>query len=366
MSPTLPTTSVQAASRDATGETTVRVLVSARAAQDYGPELLGAGPGIELFVMQQDGTVAGPDGVNVDPPTSDIDVAWASSDLFTQGGPGGAFVTYATATPSISWFHSSAAGVDNPRFLPMLQRGVRITNTHQQSVPISEYVLRSALEYLQGASKWREAQERREWKWRRFREVEGTTWLIVGFGAIGADVAKRASAFGAYVIGVRRSPVANEHVNEMIHPDDLISAVPRAEVIVLAAPLTTSTHHIVNAEFLSHVRSDALLINVGRGGLIDEAALIESLDRGVPDAAVLDVTEVEPLPSDSPLWTHHRITITPHNSSLGDRTPSRRAQFFVYNLARFVRGEPLESEVTLEHIAESPFSRRRQDRPTVG
>jgi phosphoglycerate dehydrogenase-like enzyme len=344
----------------------IRLLISETALSDYGDRLRSAGPPIEFLVMHGDASVTDPTGTVVAAAESGLDVAWASSDLFTEGGPGVAFVRYATECSTLSWFHSPAAGTDNPRFRGMIERGVRVTNSHQQSVPIAEYVLRAVLDHLQGASHWRDAQARREWQWRRFREVEGTTWLIVGFGAIGAEVAKRARAFEAYTIGVRRSPAIDNAADEMIHPDQLLEHVPRADVIVLAAPATKETHHLVNADFLARVRQGAVLVNVGRGSLVDEAALLESLERGVPEAAVLDVTEVEPLPNDSSLWSHPRVTITPHNSSLGDRTPGRRADFFVTNLQRFANGEPLLSEVTIDQIGTNPSGAPRVgDRPAA-
>lgn len=344
----------------------VRLLISEAAADEYGDQVLSVDAPIEFVVMRHDESVSGPDGRSLSAEDSNLDVAWASADLFTQGGPGAAFVRYATGCPTLSWFHSPAAGTDNPRFRELIERGVCITNTHQQSVPIAEYVMRAVLEHFQGAAEWREAQARREWRWRVFRELEGTTWLIVGFGAIGADVAKRAAAFDVRVIGVRRNPTGEEAVDELVHPDQMLDHVSRADVIVLAAPSTPATQHLVNAEFLSRVRPEALLVNVSRGALVDETALLESLDRGVPAAVVLDVTEVEPLPQDSPLWAHPRVTITPHNSSLGDRTPRRRAAFFVDNLRRFVAGEQLASEVTFAHIAgHSKDSARSQERPAA-
>jgi phosphoglycerate dehydrogenase-like enzyme len=328
----------------------LRVLISETALTEYGDLVRSITHPVEFVVMRADATVVDPDARVVAAEASNIDVAWASSDLFTQGGPGAAFVQYATASPSLAWFHSPAAGTDNPRFRGMIERGVRVTNSHQQSVPIAEFVIRAALEHFQGAAHWRAAPARRQWQWRMFREIEGTTWLIVGLGAIGSDVAKRATAFEAHTIGVRRNPTGDEPTDEVIHPNQLLDHVPRADVIVLAAPATKETHHLVNADFLKLVRPGAVLINVGRGALVDETALLDSLERGIPEAAVLDVTEVEPLPEDSPLWSHPRVAITPHNSSLGDRTPARRAAFFVSNLQRFASGEPLLSEVILDQL----------------
>jgi len=133
-------------------------------------------------------------------------------------------------------------------------------------------------------------------------------------------------------------------VDEVVPPGDL-DAVGRADVIVLAAPATTETHHLVDERFLAAVKSGALLVNVARGALVDESALVAALDRGQLGGAVLDVTEQEPLPPDDGLWAHPRVLVSPHTSAHGNGTFLRAGEVFVANLERYVAGRPLEHEV---------------------
>jgi phosphoglycerate dehydrogenase-like enzyme len=185
----------------------------------------------------------------------------------------------------------------------IMARGAHLTTTHVQSVAIAEFVVRSALDYFHDAPSWWAGHEQRSWERRRFREIYGTTWLVIGMGAIGSDVARRASPFGVPLIGMRRHPTGAEPVDEVVPPGDL-GAVGRADVIVVAAPATAETHHLVDERFLAAAKPGSLLVNVARGALINETALVAALDRGQLGGAVLDVTAREPLPPDDPLWAH--------------------------------------------------------------
>ena len=322
----------------------MRVLVSAVANERYGARITAVDPAIELAVMSADGTITSVDGSIVDPDVTPIDVAWGSADIFTDGGPARPFLGFVRSASSLRWFQSPAAGLDHPMFGEIVARGTRLTTTHVQSVAIAEYVMRSVLDHFHDAPAWRSGHEQRSWDRRPFREVYGTTWLIIGLGAIGTDVARRASAFGVRVIGMRRHPTGTEPVDEVVGPGDLES-VGRADVIVVAAPATAQTRHLVDERFLAATKPGALLVNVARGALVDEVALLAALDRGQLGGAVLDVTEVEPLPADDPLWRHPRVLVTPHTSAHGDGTLARAAEVFVANLERYVAGEPLVDEV---------------------
>ena len=125
----------------------------------------------------------------------------------------------------------------------------------------------------------------------------------------------------------------------MIGPDGLRDALPRADIVILATPLTDETHHMVNKDFLGKMRLKSILVNVGRGGLVDEAALVESLEYGKPGFAVLDVFEEEPLPVISPLWSHPDVTISPHASAFTPLTTQRGDDVFIDNLERYIKGD---------------------------
>lgn len=308
----------------------MRILVSRAAFEHFGDRLVAAAP---------DASFVHPDG---DP--SAVDVAWLSVDVLLGPDRDLWFATIAAA-PALAWVHTAAAGVDGRAFQELLARGVRLSTSHVNSIPIAEYVVRSVLDRFQRTDLWRAARDERAWRHHDFREVYGTTWLVVGLGAIGAAVATRARAFGAHVIGVRRHPTGDEPVDEMITTAALDATVGRADVVVLAAPANAETAHLVDAAFLGRMRSGSVLVNVARGALVDEGALVAALKTGVPEWAVLDVTASEPLPADSPLWSHPRIELTPHSSAGGLGRVARGADAFAANLARFGRGEPLLHEV---------------------
>ncbi len=321
----------------------MRVLISAVANDHFGTRIAAVDPSIERVVMGADGTIRDLDGTPVDPDLP-IDVAWGSADIFLEGGPAQPFIGFVRSASSLRWFQSPAAGLDHPMFGEIMARGTRLTTTHVQSVAIAEFVMRSVLDHFHDAPAWWAGHERRSWDRRPFREVYGTTWLIIGLGAIGTDVARRASGFGVRLIGMRRHPTGTEPVDEVVPPGDL-DAVGRADVIVVAAPATAETRRLVDERFLAATKPGALLVNVARGALVDEAALVAALDRGQLGGAVLDVTEREPLPPDDPLWAHPRVLITPHTSAHGDGTLTRAGEVFVANLERYLAGAPLEHEV---------------------
>jgi phosphoglycerate dehydrogenase-like enzyme len=275
-------------------------------------------------------------------------VAWGTSDLFRTGAPIRAFFSALTALDSLRWFASPAAGYDAPVFSQLAARGVRVTNAHVNSVPIAEFVIRSVLDEFQRAAEWRSLAGQRSWRTHDWREVSGTTWLVVGLGGIGTEVAVRARALGAGVIGCRRRPGPDDPTDRTVTPDQLPSVVGLADVVVLAAPASPATTDLVDAEFLGAMKTGSVLVNVARGSLVDDDALLVALDRGVPAMAVLDVFRTEPLPDDHPFWTHPSVRVTPHNSAGGLGRFQRQTDLFADNLDRYRAGQPLLHDITAE------------------
>ncbi len=286
------------------------------------------------------------------------DVAWGTSDLFRAGAPLASFFSFMLETAGLGWFQSLGAGYDDPVFAALVAHGVRVTNAHVNSVPIAEFVMRSVLDEFQDAARWRGLVPERRWLIHDWREVSGTTWVIVGLGGIGAEVAHRARAFGARVIGCRRHPSPSDPTDRTVTPDQLDRVVPLADVIVLAAPATPETENLVDAHFLNRTKPGCLLVNVARGTLVDDAALIESLDSGQLSAAVLDVFRVEPLPDHHPFWSHPSVRVTPHNAAGGTGRFHRQAELFKVNLDRYLDGRPLLNEVTEAIADQTPVSGR--------
>jgi phosphoglycerate dehydrogenase-like enzyme len=231
-------------------------------------------------------------------------------------------------------------------FTDLVANGVRVTNAHVNSLPIAEFVMRSVLDEFQDAAQWRDQATKRLWRIHDWREVSGSTWVIVGLGGIGSDVARRAQAFGAHVIGCRRHPASTDPTERTVTPDHLDQVVGLADVLVLAAPATPETANLVNSDFLAQMKGGSLLVNVARGTLVDDEALIESLDSGHLSGAILDVFRTEPLPADHPFWSHPKVRVTPHNAAGGVGRLARQADLFKENLDRYLGGRPLLNEVT--------------------
>lgn len=304
---------------------------------------LAALPRLTPLVMHDDGALTR-EGRPLDLADAAPEIAFASSDVYA-GGPTRAFMIAMLKSTTVRWMQSGAAGYDDPIFARLAAKGIRLTNTDASRIAIAEYVMAAALDAFQRGPERRALQAESTWRRLAFREISGSTWLVIGFGGIGTEVARRATAFGARVIGVRRTPRGDEPADETIRPGDVPSALPRADVVVLSAPASDETRHLVDRDFLAAMKPGAVLINVARGALVDEAALLESLERGVPETAVLDVFETEPLPGDSPLWRHPRVRATAHGAGRTEATTARGDDIFLENLGRWFSGAPLRLEI---------------------
>jgi phosphoglycerate dehydrogenase-like enzyme len=309
------------------------------------------GEAVEPLVVDREGKIT-LGGEAVTPEEAQPEIAWFSGDLYQQKAAG-PFVQAMLASESLKWFHSAAAGFDHPMFQRVAGKGIRFSTSHGQAVGMADYVVAGVLDVFQRGPERRAAQARKEWKGFTFREVLDTTWLVIGFGAIGQGVGARAKGFGARVIGVRRNQAANPAADLIIHLPGVPTHLPEADVVVLCAPLNAETRHLADEAFFAEMKAGSVVVNVGRGALIDEAALLEALDKGIPAHAVLDVFETEPLPADSPLWDHPRVSLTAHHSGVTGHQDDRNRDLFLDNLARYLGGRPLLHEIDLSEVRRS-------------
>lgn len=256
------------------------------------------------------------------------------------------------AAPKLKWVHSAAAGVGAALFPEMLASPVLLTNSAGvHAVPMAEYVIAGVLHFFRGLDVAVANQANARWDRTLFvgeeppvRELGGSRMLVVGTGGVGSAVAERATALGMVCTGVRRRPDqgAPPGFKAVSGLDALNRLLPEADVVVLAAPLTAETGSLLNASRLSLLPSHAVVVNVGRGALLDEAALVERLDAGRLRGAVLDVFGVEPLPADSPLWGNARVLLTPHVSAVSpERFWERELALVLGNWQRYREGSPL-------------------------
>src|SRR5579884_1001703 len=225
---------------------------------------LVARPGVEPLIMDRGAQLVLADGSRVERERADAEVAWGTSDLFGDGAPLRPFLGMVRRAPSLRWFQSPAAGFDEPFFADLVRRGVLVTNAHVNGIPIAEFVLRAVLDHFQAAHLWRAAESGHQWKLHDYREVAGTTWLVIGLGSIGGGVARRAAAFGARVIGCRRHPRPDDPTDRTVTLDELPEVIGEADVVILCAPATSETRGIVGEEFLRHMKPASLIVNVGR------------------------------------------------------------------------------------------------------
>ena len=253
--------------------------------------------------------------------------------------------------PNIKWLHVFNIGVDHPIYTEMLQRGVRVTTSAGTTAqPISQTALTGMLMLSRGFPTWIKAQAEHRWAPVRLQDspldLPGQTVLVYGMGAIGTEFARLAKALGMKVIGVRRSPLkAGDPVDEMHMPDQLDQLLPRAQWLMLSSPLTATTRKLMSAQRLARLPKGAHILNVSRGEVIDEAAMIEALKSGHLAGAYLDVFETEPLPAESPLWNLPNVIVTPHNSSSSIGNERRVFDCFLNILAQWKAGTPLTNEV---------------------
>jgi phosphoglycerate dehydrogenase-like enzyme len=279
-------------------------------------------------------------GRKIAPEDAEFEIAWASSDLYMTG-PSRFNFSLLMAAKGLKWFQSGAAGFDHPIFNKVAATGTIMTRSDAQGVAIAEFVLARVLEAFQDARGRNAKQTAHAWKRHDFRDVYGTNWLVIGYGAIGREIGIRARAFGAHVTGVRRTPEAGDPADAMITPDKVSDALPDADVVVLAAPHSSETDKLVDAAFLGAMKPRSAFVNIARGRLVDEPALLAALDAGKPEVAILDVFEKEPLPSDSPFWDHPRVLLSAHCAAATAMNTERGDEVFLGNLRRYLKGEPL-------------------------
>ena len=261
------------------------------------------------------------------------------------------FVEAVTAAPNLKWVHFPNAGVDQHPFLPALAaRKVRLTTSAgSNGEPVGQTAIAGLLLLARNFPHWWSAQGRREWKPIRGdavpRDLRGQTVLVVGMGLVGATVARFCRVLGMHVIGVRRKPRAPEDpVDEMHTLAALRGILPRCDWVVLACSLTPETRRIMNAETLALLPRGARLVNVCRGAVVDEAAVIGALKSGQLGGAYLDVFENEPLPPESPLWDLPNVIVSPHNAQASSGNDGRAMEIFLGNLVQWRRGERMRNE----------------------
>lgn len=269
------------------------------------------------------------------------EVLWVHFTLDSVEGP-------IEAGTSLRWVTTLATGVNGWPLDLIATRGLVLTNgAGLGAIPISEYVVMALLAGIKGLPELTRAQDRREWLKRppALVEMNGKRALIYGYGSIGRTIADRLRPFGVSVTGVRRNPGDEPGV---VDAKTWEAHLPETDLLILSVPLTDATRALVGKSQLAALPKGAWVANIARGGLIDQVALIDALKSKHLGGAYLDVTDPEPLPPESELWSLSNVILTPHSSWATDHLLERSAQIFLDNLARYQRGEPLRNLVDLQ------------------
>jgi phosphoglycerate dehydrogenase-like enzyme len=296
----------------------------------------------ELIIMDANG-VARSGGKEVALDLAQPEIVWLTFDSLMSGQLDTFFNV--ALSGSTKWMHTQQTGLDSPRYSHVVARGIKLTNSHAQAPAIAEYVMTNVLAVNWPIGPSRTAQIAREWKRMPFRELMGTHWLIIGMGAIGREIAVRAKAFGVKITGLNRDGRPDPAADATGTLADLPRLLPTADIVVLATAQTKATTDLVDAKFIAAMKKSSLLVNIARGGLIVDEALLAGLDNGTPSVAILDTFREEPLPPEHPYWKHPRAIVTAHTSSGSTGTLPRADNFFLENLRRYQGGEPLLSQV---------------------
>lgn len=271
------------------------------------------------------------------------DVVYSVRFAGTPGFPRAAMLD----CPSVRWISVGGSGTDHLR--PWSEDRVTVTNAAGVAAGMmAQYVLGAMFSFSLGFPGFAAARRARRWGPGGVEPVDGKTVLILGLGKTGQAVAGLSRSLGLEVLGVRAAPRPTEHVDE-VHP---VGALPRlwgrADFVAVCLPLIDSTRGLIDGQAFAAMKPGAVLIDVSRGGIVVESALLEALDAGRLRGAALDVFEVEPLPQEHPLWAYENVILTPHCSAVYPGWQEKSVQMFCDNLARYRRGEPLENVVPPE------------------
>jgi D-2-hydroxyacid dehydrogenase (NADP+) len=255
--------------------------------------------------------------------------------------------------PSLQWVHIHSAGADRPVYGDLQARGVAITTSSGTNASVvAQTAIAGLLALARRFPQLMAAQRSHTWAplidsngIAFARDLDGQTAVIVGWGPIGQQIGRLLTALGLRTIVVRRSAAAVDGVHQVVGFDELDEALPKADWLILACPLTDTTRGLINRRTLALLPPGAQLINVSRGEVVNEPNLIAALQSGQLAGAFLDVFAHEPLPAESPLWDLPNVIVTPHTAGHSDGHFERVAQAFVDNLVRWVVGQSMANRV---------------------
>lgn len=251
-------------------------------------------------------------------------------------------------SPSLRWVHALSAGVDGLLLPPIVEGRIILSNSSGiHGIPISEHVFAMMLSFSRGLYHFGKNQSHNLWQRDvQLSELRGKTLGVIGLGKIGQEIARLGNAFGMRVLAVKRNPgQPPENVNRVVSMEGMEMVLKESDYLVLTVPLTPETNNLIGTKQLELMKTTAILINVARGEVVDEGALITALQQGAIAGAGLDVFETEPLDSESSLWQLDNCIITPHCAALSPQYIDRAIDLFCRNLEAYIQGETLPTLV---------------------
>jgi phosphoglycerate dehydrogenase-like enzyme len=252
------------------------------------------------------------------------------------------------ATPRVHWVHSRSAGLDRVLFPELVASAVPLTNgSGVFSASLGEFALTAILFFAKDLARMRRNQRARRWEQFNVDEIAGQIVGIVGYGDIGRAVAARLHALGMRVLALKRHAITQPDplIAQFFKPEEVPALLAASDYVVVAAPLTAETHHMISDAAFAAMKPSAVLINVGRGPVVDQAALLRALDQEKIRGAGLDVFEQEPIPHDDPIWSYENVLVSPHCADHTKTWLRDAMRFFLAQYERFTRGEPLQNIV---------------------
>jgi phosphoglycerate dehydrogenase-like enzyme len=317
-------------------------------------------PALRKVVITNEGSAERLDGA-IQRALPDAQVVVSSKDSLNEDLRGAQLTVGAPLTAEqlaiatdLVWHHVPWAGVESAISPELVERGIVLTNNSGMSAPnMAEHLVAMMLAFARAIPTFVRFQQQKTWaRWdedmHRF-ELTGQTVLLLGTGAIGRETARRLRGFGCTIIGARRRQGDVDGFDRVIGFDQVMEVLPEVDHVVSSLPMTPHTDRIVSQEMIAGMKPGTYFFNVGRGGTVDQDALIEALRNGHLAGAGLDVTTPEPLPQESPLWDMDNVLITCHTSGGSPKTRERVATVLVENLRRYESGEPLLNEVDLAY-----------------
>ncbi len=237
---------------------------------------------------------------------------------------------------SLKVIQLTSAGLDRVPIDYINENGIKIFNAKNvYNIPMAEWVVLKILEIYKKSKEFYKNQEKHKWEKKRdLLELTDKTASIIGFGSVGYEVAKRLKAFDVKVIGVGRRNIESDLLDEYYLIDDIDEVLNKSDIVILTLPLTEETQYFIDKDKIKHMKDNSVLVNVSRGGVIDEAALIEAIQCGKFLGVALDVFEEEPLSKGNLLWDYDNVIITPHNSFESDRINERLSELILSNLRK--------------------------------